>query len=110
MLVLTLRPTVFLLGIGSRWSPAASVLRVVDSGDYGAGPYGLEANGAKVLSCRSGGLGGRADAGHRPRSARTGEPRGSPGAPRHPFDVHPLLVACADAAVRRQRPALPDLA
>src|SRR3954451_23519872 len=47
-LVLTLRPTVFLLGIGSRGCPAASVLRVACTGNYGSGPPLLEANGTKV--------------------------------------------------------------
>src|SRR4051794_11665846 len=49
MLVLTLRPTGFLLGIGSRGWPAASVLRVACEGNYGAGAALLEANGTKVL-------------------------------------------------------------
>src|SRR3954451_23832841 len=48
MLVLTLRPTVFLLGIGSRGFPAASVLRVACTRDYGAEPAHLEAKVAKV--------------------------------------------------------------
>src|SRR3954471_1551979 len=48
MLVLTLRPTGFLLGIGSRGFPAASVLRVACTRDYGAEPPHLEAKVAKV--------------------------------------------------------------
>src|SRR3954471_4450781 len=48
MLVLTLRPTVFLLGIGSRGWPAASVRRVAYRENYGCGAPRLEANGAKV--------------------------------------------------------------
>src|SRR4051812_10413239 len=81
MLVLTLRPTVFLLGIGSRGFPAASVLRVACRENYGAVPTGLEANGAKVRATfpQAGWAAG-------PRPA-TGQPprwRGSGGAAARP--------------------------
>src|SRR3954452_7385446 len=49
MLLFTYRPTGFLLGIGSQWSPAASVLRVACIPGYGTRAPGLEAKGARVF-------------------------------------------------------------
>src|SRR4051794_41094309 len=110
MLLLTRRPMMFLLGIGSFLDPAASVLRACIS-CYGWGGRLLEPNPAifSVSPDRGSGSGrpGRPMV-RRLQRILPGERCGEGCASGHPVQVGALLVAGTHPAVGRNRCAVPD--